>query len=121
MTWNKDDSNIDVLQNIESGLKAIYQKHVSVTDAMMMLALQKGRIAVKQQHGYGKGQNAGPDNEFESDVIKHIVAVAEFRIGKVNALTPDDYDKCVTKISRSVDTHRAYGVRGYYDFIKNYV
>ncbi|MEK7412067.1 MAG: hypothetical protein AAB263_01985 [Planctomycetota bacterium] len=121
MTLDNNDTQLDVLQNIEVGLKLIYERHPQCTDAMMLLALHKGRIAVKQRNGYGRGQNATPDNDVEQAVIAHIVEVGESRIGKINALTADDYDNCVAKISRSVDTHRAYGARGYYDFIKGYV
>jgi hypothetical protein len=36
-------------------------------------------------------------------------------------MTLDAYVKCLDKVARSVDTHRAYGIRGYYEFIKDYV
>jgi hypothetical protein len=43
------------------------------------------------------------------------------QINQVNNLQLDVYVKLVEKIVRSVDTHRQHGVRGYFEFIKNYV
>ena len=50
-----------------------------------------------------------------------IVEIGMMRINKINALQLDDFVKLIDKIARSVDTHRQYGVRGYYEFIKSYV
>jgi len=121
MTWNKEDTNIDVLQNIEVGLKEAYEDNIEATDAMMMLALNVARVAVKQLFGYGKGQNGNPNGPFEAQVVNHIVEIAQMRIIKMKSITPDDFDKCISKVHRSVDTHRAYGPRGYYEFIQEYV
>ncbi len=42
-------------------------------------------------------------------------------LGKVNDLTLKEYIARLDKIKRSVKRHSAYGVRGYYDFIKNFI
>jgi hypothetical protein len=121
MTREEENGNIDVLQNIEFGLSKAYEKNSEATDAMMMIAIGKARIAVKQLFGYGKGQNGVPDGAFENYVVGHILEIAKMRISELKSLSPDEFDKCITKVGRSVDTHRAYGPRGYYEFIKNYV
>jgi len=121
MTWDKEDNNIDVLQNIEIGLKIAYEENASATDAMMMLALNKARVAVKQLFGYGRGQIGTPNGPFETKVVGHVLEIAQMRIVEMKSITPDEFDKCISKVSRSVDTHRAHGPRGYYDFIQEYV
>jgi hypothetical protein len=88
---------------------------------MMIMALGIARVAVKQLFGYGRGQNGIPNGEFENRIVSHIVDIAKLRIVQLKSITPDDYDKCITKICRSVDTHRAYGPRGYYEFIRQYM
>ena len=115
------DQYRDVLQNIESSLVQIYGHNEAVSDSMIMTALGKGKIAIKQTFGYAKSQNASPSNNSENSVIQAIVAIGEMRIGKINGLTLDLYVNLIDKIARSVDTHRQHGVRGYYEFIKNYV
>ena len=121
MTWDNEDDKIDVLQNIEIGLKMAYEENETATDAMMMLALNKARISVKQLFGYGKGQNGVPNGPFESKVVSHILEIAHMRIVEMKSITIDEFDKCISKVYRSVDTHRAYGPRGYYEFIQEYV
>lgn len=43
------------------------------------------------------------------------------RIGTGTAMSLDAFVKCLDKVARSVDTHRDYGIRGYYEFVKGYV
>jgi hypothetical protein len=112
---------LDVLQNIEAGLARIYGENDLMTDSVVMMALDKGKIAVKQQFGYAKSQNGTPSNQVEKLVIGIIVEIGLMRIGKINNLKLDDYISLIDKVNRSVDTHRQHGIRGYYDFIKNYV
>lgn len=115
------DQFLDVLQDIEIGLKRVYEANATCTDGMIVLALKKAAAAIKQKHGYGRGLNSAPDHQVESEVIACLLEIGTRRIGKIDQLTLDDFEKCIAKISRSVDTHRDYGIRGYYEFIRNYV
>lgn len=115
------DKNLDVLQNIELSLVNIYKKHDEIIDSMVMMALGKSKIAIQQKFGFGKGRNAIPDTEIECLIIDSVVEIGLNRINKVNELKLDEYVRLIDKIARSVDTHRQHGLRGYYDFIKNYV
>jgi len=121
MTWDKNDKSMDVLQNIESELVQIYNRANELTDAMVLVALAKGRAAIKQKYGFGRGLNSCPDSKHEASIIDRIVEIGVERIGKVNSLSLQEYENCIVKISRSVDTHRMHGVRGYYDFVKRFV
>ena len=118
---NIDDKFLDVLQNIEASLARIYDENESTTDSVVMMALDKGKIAIKQQFGYAKSQNGTPSNQVEKSVIEIIIEIGLMRIGKINDLKLDEYITLIGKVNRSVDTHRQHGIRGYYNFIKKYV
>ena len=117
--WDKNDECLDVLQNIESCLVVEYSKFPHLTDGMVLMALEKATVAINQKFGYGKGRSCNPDNEIEGNIISSIVDIGEMRIGKINDLKLDKYVKLIKQVSRSVDRHRNYGIRGYYEFVKN--
>lgn len=119
--WDSHDKHLDVLQNIELSLVDIYGNHEEIIDSMVMMALGKSKIAIQQKFGFGKGRSAIPDTEIEGLIIDAVVEIGLIRINKVNELKLDEYVKLIDKIVRSVDTHRQHGLRGYYDFVKNYV
>jgi hypothetical protein len=123
MSWDPNDISLDVLQNIEQGLVAVYRSDAGLTDGRVMLSLGKAKAAIKQRFGYGKGLDVRPDSPAEAAIIERMVAIGMERIGTGTgeAMTLDAYVKCLDKVARSVDTHRAYGIRGYYEFIKDYV
>ena len=119
--WDSNDKYLDVLQNIESAIAELYEIDKSIIDSSVMAALNKSKVAIQQKFGFGKGRSAIPDNEREMGVINAVVNIGLMRINKINDLKLDEYVKLIDKISRSVDTHRQYGIRGYYEFIKKYV
>ena len=121
MTWDNDSRYLDVLQNIEFSLKCVYESHGELTDLGTVLALNKGRAAIKQVCGYGRGLNSTPNNEMEEMIINSIVEIGKERIGKINDLTLTMFEKCIGQVSRSVERHSKQGIRGYYEFIKHYV
>ncbi len=112
---------LDVLQNIEFGLKQVYENNADASDSDIIISLPKAIISIKQKNGFAKNQDASPKNQTEKDVIDYISEIAEARIGKINNLTLKEYIKCINKVEKSVKRHNAYGRRGYYEFIKNYV
>lgn len=113
-----NDADLPILHDIEHGLVAIYESAPELSDAMVAFALDIGKIATKQHYGYAKSQNgtAGPKHQA---IVNHVVAIGVKRISK--DLTLDAYLKCVDQVKRSVERHRSDGVRGYYDFVKNYL
>lgn len=116
-----DSGTLDVLQNIEFFLKTIYEGDPTLSDLAAMLALRKARVAIKQKFGFGRGMNGNPENETEKRIIDAVVEIGLARIGKINDLTLNAFDKCIDKVAQSVDRHRVFGERGYYEFIKDYV
>ena len=118
---DNDAKFMDVLQNIESSLARIYGENNLITDSAVMMALDKGKIAIKHQFGFAKSQNGTPSNQIEKSIIEVIIEIGLMRIGKINDLKMDEYINLIGKVARSVDTHRQHGIRGYYDFIKSYV
>ncbi len=115
-----DDIHLDVCQNIEVGLKIEYERNPKLTDNMCIFGLDNAVIAVNHEFGFSRGQKIASHPDIEG-VIKHCVDVGLLRVGKINDLTLKEYLARLEKVKKSVKRHSAYGVRGYYDFIKNYV
>jgi hypothetical protein len=115
-----DDDHLDVCQNIEVGLKQQYESVPTLTDSLCIFALENAKVAVKKQFGFAKNERV-TDNALTSGVVEWCVAVAVDRIGKVNGLTLAEYLARIDKIKRSVKRHSAYGERGYYEFIREYL
>lgn len=117
---NEDDNDpfLPILKDIEGGLVDIYDSDPGLTDASVMFALEIGKIAIKQAHGYAKSQNGTPGPEHLA-VVQHVVAIGTKHIGK--GLTLDEYVKCADKVKRSVERHRSHGMRGYYDFMQQFL
>jgi len=115
-----DDVHLDVCQNIEVGLKAEYELHPELTDSLCMFGLENAIIAVKQEFGYAKNERV-TNNPVVDGIIGWCVNVGMIRIGKVNDLTLKEYVARLQKIKKSVALHSSFGIRGYYEFIKEFV
>ncbi len=116
----EDDKHIDICQNIEFGLREQYDLHPDLTDTLCIFALDNAKIAVKKQFGYAKNERVS-EHPLAKGIIDWCVAIGVERIGKVNDITLKEYIDRVDKIKRSVTLHSDYGIRGYYEFIKNFV
>jgi len=115
-----DDTHLDVCQNIEAGLKAEYEFHPDLTDNLCIIGLENATIAIKQKFGYAKNERVS-NHPLLGGIIEWCVTVGMTRIGAVNGLTLKEYVARIDKIKKSVILHSAYGARGYYDFIKNFL
>ncbi|MDB5902955.1 MAG: hypothetical protein JWM26_1833 [Betaproteobacteria bacterium] len=115
-----DDDHLDVCQNIEAGLKQQYEHHADLTDAICIFALDNAKVAVRKRFGYAKNEKV-TDHPLAQGVIAWCVNVGAERIGNINDLTLAEYIVRIEKIKRSVTRHSAYGVRGYYEFIRNFL
>lgn len=115
-----NDAHLDVCQNIEVGLKAEYESHPELTDKLCILGLENAIIAIKQKFGYAKSEIVST-NPLLGGIIEWCVSVGMARIRIVNDLTLKEYVARIDKIKKSVNRHSAYGTRGYYDFIKEFV
>jgi hypothetical protein len=115
-----NDPFLDVLQNIEVGLKIEYEKNKHLTDRITINALDNAKIAVKQEYGFAKNQKIIVDDETKG-IIDWCVVVGKERINGINNLTLEDYLNRIEKVKHSVNRHSAYGRRGYYEFIKDFV
>ncbi len=115
-----DDPHIDLLQDIESGLKAEYERHPSLTDTLCMFGLENAKVAVKQAFGYGRNEKVAR-NPLTDGIVDGCVQIARARVDKVDGLTLRDFNTRVDKIIRSVRRHSKDGPRAYYEFIRHYV
>lgn len=115
-----DDAHLDVCQNIEVGLKAMYELHPDLTDGLCVLGLENAITAIKKEFGYAKNESVSK-HPLLAGIIEWCVALGMQRIGTVNDLTLKEYVARIQKIKKSVVLHSEYGTRGYYEFIKNFV
>ncbi len=115
-----DDDHIDVCQNIEFGLKEQYEQNLAITDSMCIFALDNAKIAIKKKFGFAKNEKVTTMEEIQG-IINWCVSLGLERIEKVNDLSLKEYIGRIEKIRKSVKRHSKYGVRGYYEFIKDYV
>ena len=114
------DKHLDVCQNIEAGLKHLYDVDPRLTDTMCVFALENAKIAVKQRFGFAANEHVTNRADLRG-VIDWCVQIGEERIGKVEDLTLKEYLALIEKIRRSVIFHSEDGRRGYYEFIKSFL
>ena len=114
------DPHLDVLQNIEFGLKIEYEKSNELTDKIVISALENSKIAVKKEFGYAKNEKLRIE-DCEKGIIDWCIKIGTERINKVNDLSLKEYTAALDKIKRSVSRHEDSTQRGYYNFIRNYV
>lgn len=115
-----EDEHLDVCQNIEFGLKKQYELNPLLTDATCILALENARIAIKKQYNFAKNESVTDMAEAQG-IIQWCVDLGLQRIDKINHLTLKEYVRRLDQVRKSVIRHAAYGRRGYYEFIRNFV
>ncbi len=115
-----EDEHLDVCQNIEVGLCEQYELHLALTDLQCVFALENAKIAIKKEFGYAKNEQVTTMEQAQG-IINWCVNVGLGRIDKVNNLTLKEYTNRLEKVRKSVKRHSKFGVRAYYEFIKNYV
>ena len=116
----EEDEHIDVLQNIEIGLKLEYEKNAKLTDKITFHALENAKIAVKQAFGFSKNEKFLID-ENSKGIIDWCVLIGKHRVNQLNNLTLKEYLKRIDKVKGSVERHSYFGTRGYYEFIKKFI
>ncbi len=117
---NFTDKYLDILNNIEHGLKVIYEFNEELTDIKMVFALDNAIIAIKKEYGYARNEKVIEDLDTKN-VIDHCVVLGKERIDETKQITLKDYVKCLEKVKKSVKLHSSDGRRGYYEFVRNYV
>jgi hypothetical protein len=116
----EDDKFLDVLQNIEVGMRIEYEKNEHLTDRLTINALDNAKIAVKQEFGFAKNQKIIVDDDTKG-IIDWCVAIGKKRINQDDNMTLEDYLNRIEKVKKSVIRHSQYGRREYYEFIKDFV
>lgn len=119
MSFNNDD-HLNVCQDIEAGIKLVYDEDPAMTDAICMFALDQGKIGIKQRFGYAENERVTTTPEAQA-LIAWFVMIGLKRINKVNDLTLKDYVARLEKIKKSVGHHTGVNRRSYYQVIRNYL
>ena len=118
-SWNNQDKHLDVLQNIENGLVELYVKFDSLTDSQVVMGLDYAEIALNQLNGYSKGRHVNREGAY-GEVISAIMEVYNLRM-KIGGIDSGTFIQCVKQVKNSVERHRHHGIRGYYEFVKNFL
>ena len=111
---------LDILQNIEHGLKVQYDRNTDLTDTICAFGLEQAKIATKKEFGYAKNETLSAMQDIQP-IIQGCVEVGLEHIDKVEGLTLKKYISLLEKIRKSVKNHSRYGHRGYYEFIQGFV
>lgn len=93
---------------------------ILTSDSICIFALDNAKIAIRKQCGFAKNEKV-TDHPLAKGIIDLCLAVGIERIGKINNLTLAEYITRIEKIKRSVIRHSAYGAKGYYEFIRDFV
>ena len=125
----------DVCQNIEFGIVMAYRDVPSLTDAHVMRALE-ALIDAYVAEKIGRPPRVGGLTSDEELILGNMRSMCEWRLGR-KPLTRGDGGEgfspsqpqtvdvvllCLKRILKSVKKwNREYGMRGYLDFIVNYV
>jgi hypothetical protein len=115
-----NDFQLAVCQLIESGLSAEYDALPELTDALCVIGLDNSIIALKHEFGFAKNEAVRSHPAIDG-IVAHVVDVGVGNIGEADGLTLKEFVALVNKVKKSVVLHSAFGPRGYYDFIRNYV
>ena len=119
MSFN-DDKYLDICQNIESGLKAEYERNPRLTDERCAYALERAKAAVKQRFGYGANESATVTQDLQG-VVDCCVLVAAERVNESTGPTLKEFLARIDKVKRSVQRHAKDGTRSYYSFVKEFL
>lgn len=119
MSFN-DDKFLDVCQNIEAGLKFEYERNAMLTDERCAYALERAKVAVKQQFGYGANESSSVSPELQG-IVDWCVAVANERVNETTGPTLKEFLARIDKVTRSVRRHAKDGSRSYYTFVKEFL
>ena len=130
-----EEEHPDVCQNIELGIVMAYQDVPSLMDANVMRALE-ALIDAYVAEKIGRPPRVGGLTSDEERVLNGMRAMCEWRLGRKPLVQKDSGKElspsqpltvevillCLKRILKSVKKwNREYGMRGYLDFIVNYV
>lgn len=127
-----EDTQIDVLQNIEFAVVSVYRERSELLDYDVMRALD-ALIEVYRAESRGHTPKETQLPEPESLVFQRVKDMCEFRLGRkelrINGQTTpgeektvDDILACLRKIRKSVDRwNKRGGQQGYLKFVSQFV
>ena len=118
-SWNNQDKNLDILQNIEFFLVKLYERNKILKDSEVVMGLEYAEILIYQKQGFSKGRHVDQEGIY-GEVIMAIIETYEFRM-ELDNIDWNTFIGCLKQVRNSVERHRQHGIRGYYEFIKNFV
>jgi hypothetical protein len=119
-SMSDDDKYLDVLEEIETGLKKQYELNPTLTDVACAFALDQSKIAVKQKFGFAKNESCRVD-PVQQGIVDWCVDVAARLVDESNGPSVKEYLARVEKVARSVRRHSSDGERAYYLFIREFL
>ena len=135
-----EDKHMDVLHSIETAIISVYKSNMELKDTNAMRAVQ-ALIALYRSKVMKREAPAAPDlNEYELKMYNNVLSFLEMRgdIGGsehqeappkrrfsrvLKKQTPDEiYLACLRRIEKSIKRWSSRnGIRGYLDFVRDYV
>jgi hypothetical protein len=129
MKWT--DDNLDILQNLESGVAQIWRAHPEMTD---YAALRAYEAAFKFYRDQSRGHIAKPPKltGLDAEVFEAVNTMCEIRLGRragpddaFAGMEPIPLEKlvgCLRELAKSVERHTQMGGRqGYLTFIDKFL
>jgi hypothetical protein len=127
-----EDEYLDVLQNIEAAIIAVYTENSDLIDSEVATALD-ALIRIYGAEAQGKSISGRPVRGMAKEVMDNIQPVCEFRLGRqdfngqpsdltISPITPDIIVSCLKRLQSSIKFWTQKGGRqGYLNFVRPFV
>ena len=117
---NLEENELAMLQGIESALVVEYDKNQDLTDLKVAHAVDHAKIAVKQMYGFAKKETVS-DAEDIQGIILSCKEVGKKWIDENEEIDSREFCRLLDKVKRSIEKHSTQGLRGYYEFVREFV
>ncbi len=115
-----EDAYLPILKDIETGLVEEYRQDPQLTDPKVAYALDAGKVAIKKSQGYAKNQSVPSDPQTDR-IVAHCLHVAQTHLAPQGSLSLSELIRCIDRVERSVRRHAAHGLRGYFEFVQDFI
>ena len=109
-----------MLKELESALVDEYRGNSQLQDLKVAMALDHAKVALKQEFGFAKKETVS-DEWLIQGIIEKVKVIGCKWIADHEDIDVRCVVSLVDKVKRSVNRHSSHGLRGYYEFVKNFV
>ena len=120
MMHNLEERELAMLRDIEFALVQEYEANQDLSDLKVAHAMDHAKVAVKQAYGFAQKQTVS-DAEDIQGIITQCREVGKKWIDANEEVDAREFCRLLDKVKRSINRHATQGLRGYYEFVQNYV